>query len=103
MDSRISVTSKALEPGQVTSMCVTTAVVFVLMDWLEQYFDTPTLTILLCICSAGSSQAMVQKDTTMCLLPSTAEGGRMFRLVRHGAKGGKAGMDPNRSFLRSTG
>lgn len=24
-------------------------------------------------------------------------------MVRHGAKGGKAGMDPNRSFLRSTG
>lgn len=78
LDSHISGTSKALKPGEVTLTYVTT--VFVWIDWLEQCFDTPSLTILPCIRWASIGQAMVQKDITILLLLSSAGSGGVFRL-----------------------
>lgn len=100
MDSCLFVTSKALKPGRAISMRVTTVVVFVWIDWLEQGLGTSTLTILLCICLASRRPAMVQKDTTISLLPSSAVSGSSGCLSCHGSKSGKAGLDLNRSFLR---
>lgn len=83
-------------------MYVTT--VFFWIDWLEQCFDTPSLTILPCIHSASIGQAMVQKDITILLLLSTAGSGGVFRLSIPSwkKKGEKAGLDLNRSFLNCT-
>lgn len=78
LDSHLSGTSKALKPGEVTLTYVTT--VFVWIDWLEQCFDTPSLTILQCIRWTSIGQAMVQKDITILLLLSTAGSGGVLGL-----------------------